>query len=670
MIKNSIPLSKKMGLVTEPIIALKRTLKVKPGEETNIDFILSVGEEKEKVKENIQKYQSSQNVKTEFELSKAKVEAESRYLRIKGKEIAIYQKMLSYIIFDNPMKAQNMRKISQNSYKQEELWKYGISGDLPIILVKIKDVNDGYVIREVLKAYEFFRTRNVKTEIVILDEEKHSYENYVKEEIENNILNEHMAYLKNIKGGIFTISKVEIDKKDIELLEFVASIIIDSKKGGIENAIKDIEEEYLEKYKQISKEETKTMQIEESGDINILQNTENLKYYNEYGGFSEDGKEYFISINKENRLPTVWSHIIANKKFGCVLTENMGGYSWYLNSRLNRISSWENNPSYDIPSEIIYLKDKENQKAWSLGLNPMPDDKNYNIIYGFGYAKYIHKSDGIEQELITFVPENEACKIGILSLKNMTPNRKKIKLYYYIKPVIGEDEIKSNGFITTKFDKNNNVIIAKNLYRNELENTKIYVSCSENILSYTGDKNFFLGQGGISNPEALKKVSLNNENSLGRKAVIAYETEIEIESFANKEISIILGAEENVIDCKNIAYKYSKIANCKQELEKVKSNWRELLDRVQVYTPLESINIILNGWTQYQTITSRLLGRSGYYQSGGAYGFRDQLQDTLGLKYLEPTILKKQIIKHSKHQFIEGDVEHWWHDETRKRHSN
>ena len=331
-----------------------------------------------------------------------------------------------------------------------------------------------------------------------------------------------------------------------------------------------------------------------------------------------------------------------------------------------RVSSWENNPSYDIPSEVIYLKDQESKKAWSLGLNPMPDEKNYNIAYGFGYAKYIHKSDGIEQELTAFVPKEDSCKIGILNLKNTTPNRKKIKLYYYMKPVIGEDELKSNGYITTKFDKNNNIISAKNLYLNELENTMIYVSCSEPILSYTGDKNSFLGEGGITNPQAIRNVSLNNENSLGKKACIAYEVEIELESFANKEISIILGAEENIIDCKNIAYKYSKLANCKQELESVKNYWKELLGRLQVYTPLESTNIILNGWITYQTIASRLLGRSGYYQSGGAFGFRDQLQDALGLKYLDPNILKNQIIKHSEHQFIEGDVLHWWHEENRK----
>ena len=357
---------------------------------------------------------------------------------------------------------------------------------------------------------------------------------------------------------------------------------------------------------------------------------------------------------------------MANEKFGTLVTESMGGYSWHKNSRLNRVTAWQNYACYDIPSEIIYLKDMQTKKVWSLGLNPMPDSKNYNVIYGFGYTKYIHKSDGLEQELEIFVPKEDGIKVQILKLKNTTLNRKKIKIVYYMKPVLGEDEIKTNGYINLKYDANNNIICAQNLYNSEFTNDVIYVSNSEKIKSYTGDKNFFIGEGNLSNPESLKRTSLNNENSLGKNPCIAYEIEVEIESLSEKEIIFTLGAEETIIDSKNVAYKYSKIQNCKQELEKVKNYWKEELGKLQVKTPLESLNIMLNGWIIYQTLESRLIGKTGFYQSGGAYGFRDQLQDTLALKYINPEILKKQIIKHSKHQFIEGDVEHWWHDETQR----
>ena len=666
MIENSIPFSRKIGLVTEPIVSMKKTIKIEPEQSITIDFIISIDNKKETAIKNLEKYIGVENIGRIFELSKARVEAESRYLGVKGKDIELYQKMLTYIIFDNPTKQINMSKLPKRKYSQSDLWKYGISGDLPIILVKIRDVSDIYVVDQVLKAYEFIRSKNIETELVILDEENHSYEKYVKEEIESSILNNQISYMKNAKGGIFVLSKDEISKQDVELIQFVSTIVIDSYLGNIENGIKDIEEEYLEKNVQVENDKTAITIEEDNREIDILSNVEKLKYYNEYGAFSEDGKEYYIRTSKENRLPTVWSHILANEKFGTVVTENMGGYTWYRNSRLNRLTSWNNNASLDLPSEIIYLKDIDTSNTWSIGANPKPDDNKYNIIYGFGYAKYLHESFGIEQSLDVFIPKEDSVKVNILKLKNTTPNKKKLKILYYIKPVLGEDEIKSDGYINLKFDTSSNLVSIENLYNDEFKNTIAFVSSSEKIKSYTGDKAFFLGHGGLENPNGIKTVSLNRDMGLGRKSCVAIEIEVDIESFSEKEISLILGAEEKEINAKDLAYKYSKISNCNLEFKKIKNYWSELLEKVKVETPIESINIMLNGWAMYQTIVSRLLGRTGFYQSGGAFGFRDQLQDTLGVKYLDSETLKNQIIKHSKHQFVEGDVEHWWHDDTQR----
>ena len=667
MVQNSIPLSKKVGLVTEPVVSMQRTIKLMPGEISYVDLIISVENNKKLAIENLKKYVGTQNVKRTFELSKARVEAESRYLGIKGKDIEIYQKMLSYIIFDNPIKKINSKKIPKNKYKQTDLWKYGISGDLPIILVKIKDVNDIYVVEQILKAYEFFRSKNINVEIVILDEEKHSYENYVKEEVEESLLNNQIAYMKNVKGGIFILSKDEISKEDSNLLKLISEIIVDSHLGNVENGLKDIEEEYEENYiRAWDDKRLFTIQEENIQDVDIIADSKKLKYFNEYGGFTEDGKEYYIRINKDNRLPTVWSHILANENFGTVVTENMGGYTWYKNSRLSRITVWHNYATLDIPSEVVYLRDLNTGKSWSIGANPMPDNKNYNIIYGFGYAKYIHQSSGILQEMTTFVPKEDCVKVNILKLKNETPNKKKLKIMYYIKPVLGEDEIKSDGYINVKYDTNGNMLEINNLYSNELESTAAFISSSEKIKSYTGNKGFFFGSGGIENPDGLKKTYLDNDSGLGSKSCAVIEIEVELESYSEKEISLCLGASEKEIGLKDLAYKYSKISNCKLELKNVTTEWEELLGKLKVNTPIESINIMLNGWAMYQTITSRMLGRSGFYQSGGAFGFRDQLQDALGTKYINSENLKKQIIKHSKHQFIEGDVEHWWHDETER----
>ena len=593
-VEKSLPFSKKLGLVTEPMLSLRKTIKIGAGQKRMVSLIISVNQNKDVAVQNLDKYKNLENIKRAFEISRAKAEAESRYLDIKGKEMNLYQKVLGYILFDNPLRIRQIKKLNISNFSQQDLWKYGISGDLPIVLVKIQDSNDIYVIKQVLKMYEFFRSRNIIIDLVFLDEEKHSYENYVREEIESQILDRHLFYMKNVKGGIYVLSKNEISKKDIDLINFISDFTIDTHLGDLTHLINDLEEEYFGSIQNIS-EEYFDENIEEKNfksQIDILKNEDN-KYNNEYGAFSPDGKEYLIKVNKKNRLPTVWSHILANENFGTLVTENMGGYTWYKNSRLNRVSSWSNGAFLDIPSEVIYMEDCKTGKKWSLGLNPMPDENDYSIIYGFGYSKYIHECLGITQEMEVFVPNEDSIKINILKLNNNTVERKKVKIVYYIKPVLGEDETKSNGCIKVNYDDNSNMVMLENLYESDFRN-KIYVSSSEKIKSFTGDKKFFLGKGGLSNPDGLRKVRLNNSTGFGGKSCVAIQIEVEIDSMSSKEIVLNLGACDNIIDGKNISYKYSKVLNCRQELESVKRKWKDILERLQVYTPIESINIMLN----------------------------------------------------------------------------
>ncbi len=666
-IEKSTPFSNSAGLSTNPIVALKKTIKINSKEKISLNLILSINEDRQTAIKNLKEYDNSETVRRVFEISKARADAENRYLRITAKEIILYQKILGLIIFNNPVKQIELLGKELRRYDKKELWKYGISGDLPIILVKIKDINDIYIIEQVLKMYEFFRAKNIKVDIVFLDEEKYSYENLIRSEIQSKISDYHLDFMKNISGGLFILSKSEINLDDVDLLEFICNLVVDSKKSDLEHLIDDIEEEYLLNAPVIEPLIFENNSLYEDDIIkeDIFENKEEIKYFNEYGAFSSDGKEYYITQNNEKRIPTVWCNVLANDKFGTVVTENMGGYTWYKNSRLNRITSWNNNAFLDIPSEIIYMQDMQNGRTWSLGLNPMPDNKNYDVIYGFGYARYIHTSEDIKQDLEVFVPNEDSIKIGILRLNNMSLLKKKIRMIYYAKPVLGEDEFNTNSYIKVSFEKNSNVVNAQNLYENDFKSI-MFLSSSEKIKSYTGDKDYFLGKGGLSNPDGMKKFKLNQNSGIGKNSCIAIEIEVEIESAETKEIIFMLGAEDSITDVKNTVYKYSKIQNCIEELEKVKKKWKDTLEKLQVYTPVESTNIILNGWTLYQTLSSRLIGRTGYYQSGGAFGFRDQLQDTLALKYIDTEKMKQQILKHSKHQFIEGDVEHWWHEETNR----
>ena len=306
----------------------------------------------------------------------------------------------------------------------------------------------------------------------------------------------------------------------------------------------------------------------------------------------------------------------------------------------------------------------ESKNIWSLGVDPTPDNNDYYITYGFGYSKYMHTSNGILQDLKMFVPKEDSIKVQILHLENKLAKRKEIKLIYCVKPVLDEDEIKSNGYIDLKYNSNINVLTLQNQTKEENNRTIMYISCSEKISSFTGNKASFIGNGTIKNPEGIRKIELDKENSLGKDEMVVIEARITLEALESKDIVITLGADTNLLELQDTAYKYTNPNNAISELEATKKYWSGLLGNLKVDTPIESMNILLNGWLLYQTLCSRMFARSGYYQSGGAYGFRDQLQDCVGLKYISPEILRKQIIKHSEHQFIEGDVEHWWHEET------
>ena len=662
-IKKSKPFSKNLGLVTEPCLAIKKTVKILPSETAILDLVIIAGYQEEKVNKLLQNYSNSNTVQKTYELSRAKTEAETIYLGLKGENVEKYQKMLSYLIFQNPMKKEILKNLPKRVYSQSELWKFGISGDLPILLVKIKDVNDMHVVRDCLKAMEFFRSKNIKIDLVILNEEKNSYEHFIKFELENEIQNKQLAFLKNISGGIFIINEKEITKEEKNLLEFTSNLILNASLGNIELQLKDLEDEHEETVKNIGEEEKK-IYIKNDELETIAEDYSRLKYYNDYGGFTENGLEYKIKINTNNKLPTVWSNILANPQFGTLITQNLGGFTWNKNSRLNRISAWNNTPNLDIPSEIIYIKNKKTGEYWSLCENITQQPQEYYITYGFGYVIEKTIKNQIIQEVESFVAKENKVKINILKLSNTSVEKKILKILYYIKPVLGEDEIKTNGYINV--NKENNVVIAKNLYTDNFKNEIVYCSSSEEIKSFTGSKETFIAQGNIVNPKAINLTNLGNESGLGENSCIAIEIEVELEGYESKEIVLFLGEEENILKAKDMAYKYSKISNAREELNQVKRFWYELLTRIQVKTPLESMNIMLNGWTIYQTIVSRLWARTGYYQSGGAIGFRDQLQDTLGIKYIDAELMKKQILTQSRHQFIEGDVEHWWHEETQR----
>ena len=658
MIKEDIPFSNKVKLTINPIVALKKNIEILPQEEINISLVLGVGSTKAEAVNRIKKYERNEDILKEFEIVKAKVDAEIRYLRLNNKNIETYQKMLNYLVFINSFKNLSLINTSRK-YLQSDLWKYGISGDLPILLFEMESIYDEYVLKEVLKGYEYFKYKNIKLDLVIINKKSNDYENNLKQEIINQIVSYGLGYTLNISGGIFVF---DYQMVDLELFRVRSNLKIVSNLGPISRQLNDLEEEFLSKTKIIVDIYNYKFALDDNIQKSNKIDLKKLKYFNGYGGFDLNEKEYTFLINKNNNLPTVWSNILANENFGCITTNSGIGCTWSKNSRLNKLSAWNNNQVTNLISEGIFIQDEDSLKVTSLTLNTFENKKDYLLNYGFGYTNYKHCSLGINQTLTVFVPRKDSIKVNIINLKNLEAKKKKLRIFYYIKPVLGEDEEITKGYINVNFEKDKNLFILNNLEDINF-NENVYISSSEKIKSYSTNKDFFIGQNNILNPEALKKYSLDNSLGISINNFIICELKVELEAFEEKNISLLFGAEVDKNNIKNMVGKYINIQNCFNELENVKRYWNDLVSTVQVKTPVESFNIMFNGWLFYQIIVSRLWGKMGFYQSGGAFGFRDQLQDMIGLKYLDENIVKNQIIEHAKHQFIEGDVLHWWHED-------
>ncbi len=655
-IENSSPFSNNTDTTINPIVAMKRIIDIKKNDEKSLYLITSIGNTREQAQGNIKEYMNIENLERVQELSKSQNEAQIRYMEINEKNIETYQQMIEMLLY--PIEKQ--LDIDEN-LEDKRLWKYGISGDYPILSVKIEERNDYYIIREILKAYEYMQNKKIKLELVILSNLGNG-DLYIDEKMNRYI---------NKRGGIFILNNLE--KAERYIIEKRSNLFIDTHNGSLEIQVADLYKNMrmknkeklqkpiivnVEKDKQKNKiknfdqdiENKEKIGIEEEKDKNnknkinyelknnknsivagrrktdkleIKTNYKKLKFENEIGTFNEELNEFWIKENHENITPVAWANIMANKKFGTVVTNQNGGYTWYINSRTNRLTKFDNDAYKDSSPEKIIIEEKDNiinENIQNQEESKLIEDENKYICYGFGYSRFISLKNGIQQNITIFVPNDDSVKVSIVRLTNKNKAEKTLKIKYKIDWLLGEKEEKS--IISKKYKKNLNTIFVKN---NINPNYYSYVTSNEMI----------------------------DEN---------YEVEITLNPNETKDIIFVLGAEKTEMECVNIGTKFTN--KYQLEFEKTKKYWSEVVQKVTSNTPMKSFNVMQNGFLVYQSIVSRMIAKTGFYQSSGGYGYRDQLQDALGMKWVDQEILRNQILLNAAHQFYEGDVEHWWHDDT------
>ncbi|TVR86997.1 MAG: glycosyltransferase 36 [Saprospirales bacterium] len=663
------------GNVSDPIVSFRKKITLKPGEKVQLTFGLGYAESREDAIQIANMYDNQLSVNRAFDLATIYGSVELIHLGIKTRQAHYFHKLASYIFYADSAYRTEEQRLLLNRKKQKDLWAYGISGDYPLVVFRINDLHQLKQVKTLLKAHTFWRMRGIESELLIINEHPPGYIDEVQEAIQVAIESSLERDVINQRGGVFIYRADKIQQEDLTLLLSVAHVVFDKQLPDLSKVNRNVE---TNSWYSGGRESVYLPVKEQETDIGDLydQKKQELQFFNGYGGFSADGNEYHILIKRDPETgfpvfpPVPWINVIANSKFGFTVSERGGGYTWSENSRENKLTSWSNDPVLDVHSEAFYIRDEVKKKYWSPSPGPVIGSGFYRVIHGFGFAAFEHSSSELDQKLVQFVPENESVKISKLVLKNRGSEARNLSVFRYLDRVLGVERTLSSRYINQEASADGKSLFARNNYNNEFAGRTVFCSVVNPLenatFRYTTDRLRFIGRNrSLNKPLAITSEKLlDNRLVIGGDPCAAIQTVFELAPGESVTLVFLEGETKNQKEAESIIHRYSDTAQADAELDNIRDFWKKNLSKIRVSTPDQSLDLLVNGWLMYQNLSSRMWARTAFYQSGGAYGFRDQLQDATAALYVDPKICRDQILLHAEKQFKEGDVLHWWHPPT------
>jgi cyclic beta-1,2-glucan synthetase len=646
------------GFAIDPILSLRQSLSVGSGQRVQVSMVLAGAATREQVLTLLSKYGNPHAIDRAMDFAWASAQLELSLLRIQPDDARRFQQLASHLLFPDLLLRSPAQRITENRKGQAGLWAYGISGDLPIALVAIGEAQDLSLVRQMLQAHTYWRMHGLTTDLVILNEEAHGYERPLHEQLERLIQSYSIHTGVDQPGGVFLRSADIIPAEDLTLLRTVASAVMVAARGNLPQQL-GVSLEAPELPGPIA---SKRDPRDPSAALPFME----LPYFNSIGGFTPDGLEYVIYLGPGMNTPMPWVNVIANPSFGTLISETGAGFTWQGNSQRNRLTQWSNDAVTDPPSEALYIRDEETGLFWSPCAWPIREETAYRARHGAGYTVFEHNSHGIEQELTVFVPldENggEPLKLQKLLLRNDSARPRNLSVTYYVEWTLGEFRESSQMHVVTNWDDEVEAIIARNYYHPDFADRVAFAAISLPTTSYTGDRTNFLGRNrSMGNPAAMERTGLSRRIGAGLDPCAALQTTLRLAPGERMEITCLLGQAQSLKKARALVLSYRDSPAVKAALGQTKAWWNDRLSTIQVHTPEPAVDFLINRWLLYQTLGCRVWGRSAFYQSGGAFGFRDQLQDVMALLYAHPGLARKHILLAASRQFTEGDVQHWWH---------
>ncbi len=650
-------LSGKQGAVLDPIVAIRYRIKIKPGQTVIIDQIYGISETKDGCEIMMHKYRDQHLKKRAFELSWTHSQVLLRQINITEIDAQLFDQLAGSVIYANPLLRARASVIASNLRGQSGLWSHSVSGDLPIVLLHIHNSESIELVKQMIQAHAYWQLKGLAVDLVIWNEDGGSYRQVLQGQILGLINTEASGYISyNKPGNIFIRSADQVSSEDRILFESIARIILSDKKGTLSEQVNPhIIESVLPPLL-----ETKTITGSEVTHKLFLPKA--LLFFNGTGGFTPDGKEYKIILEKEKTTPAPWANVIANPDFGTVISESGSAYTWAINAHEYRLSPWSNDPVSDVGGEAFYLRDEASGQFWSPTPFPVKGTSPYIVTHGFGYSVFRHIEHDISSEMSVFVDKELPIKFIILKITNLSEGVRKLSATGFIQTILGDLHSKTNMHILSEHHSESGALLIRNRYNSAFSERVTFFKTDGPNLSFTADRSEFIGRNrSLENPQALHRKKLSGKTGAGIDPCAALQVKFDLLEGEEKTIVFQLGNEKDILAVHSLILKFSEQSAVTQALQEVKEYWQHVLGAIQVVTPDSALNILANGWLAYQTLACRVFARSGFYQSGGAFGFRDQLQDVLALLHTQPQLARKQILLSASRQFAEGDVQHWWH---------
>ena len=655
--KNPGALSGTCGAVLDPVMAIRRRIHLGPGQSVTLDAIWGVGQDRSKALSLLDKYYDHHLADRVFEMAWTHSQVMLHRLQARESDCQLFSQLAGLILYSNPRLRARPSLIARNRKGQSDIWAYGISGDLPIVTLRVSDQSGLDLVRQMLKAHAYWRYKGLRVDLVILCEAYMGYRQSLMDAILGLVNASLEAKELNQSAGVFVRNIDQVPEEDRMLLRAMSRIVLSDRVGTL---AEHLERHAIPKFDLPLLKPTRKPEETVSEDADT--HPRELLFFNGWGGFTPDGREYVIILRPGLVTPAPWANVLANPGFGSVISESGGAYTWYQNAHEFRLTSWYNDAVGDISGEAFYIRDEETGRFWSPTPWPTRGRTSYVSRHGLGYSAFEHTENRIFSEVFTYVAPAAPLKFTTITLRNLSKRNRKLSLTGYVEWVLGESRARHSMYVVNRLDSQSGAIFAWNTFKADFNKSVAFFHCSHPQRTLTTSRTEFLGRNGsLNSPAAMRGASLSNHIGTGDDPCGAIQAYVEIPPGEQIQVVFILGAADSEQQAHTFLAQSSGVDGARRVLEDVWDTWKRNLGGIHVDTPDASVNLLVNHWLPYQTLACRFWGRSGFYQSGGAFGFRDQLQDSLAFLYECPWLTRQHLLTCSSRQFRDGDVQHWWH---------